>query len=130
MFYPSTVKQADELKFYSGKFPSVEINNTFHGLSLCRAPADRQGIPREETFKRWAVETAKDFVFSVKVPQDITHFRRLKDIDDPWAYFLQRVSSGIGAKCGPYLFQLPPTLKRDDERLRAFAALIPAGCRV
>ena len=118
VFYPSTVKQDDELKFYGGRLSCVEINNTFHG------------IPREQTFKKWATETPKNFVFTIKVPQEITHKQRLKDIDGVWQFFSERVISTLGAKTGPFLFQLPPSLKRDDERLKTLVRLIPAGHRV
>ena len=84
-------------------------------------------MPREETFKKWAAESQKGFMFSLKIPMDITHKLRLRDIDAAWAYFHQRALSCLHEKCGPFLFQLPPTLKRDDDRLRALAKLIPDG---
>ena len=64
----------------------------------------------------------------LKASRKITHFKRLKDTRDELGYLVD-VSSELGARLGPLLFQLPPNLKIDLERLRDFLALLPAGLR-
>ena len=39
------------------------------------------------------------------------------------------VAAGLGEKRGPFLFQLPPYLKKDAARLRDFLHLLPRGAR-
>jgi len=66
VFYPKVgVTQSQELRHYSGVFAAVEVNASFHG------------VPREETLKSWASKAKAGFQFSFKVPQEITHERRL-----------------------------------------------------
>ena len=82
------------LSRYSGRFPAVEINSSFYRPH------------RPATYARWASETPDGFAFSLKIPKEITHTRRLVGIDDPLARFLDE-SSALGPKRGPLLVQLP-----------------------
>eukprot|EP00051_Salpingoeca_urceolata_P001525 m.41617 g.41617 ORF g.41617 m.41617 type:complete len:384 (+) comp11475_c0_seq1:265-1416(+) len=118
VFYPRLLPQADELKYYGGRLPSVEINASFHG------------IPREETLRKWAAESPKGFVLSLKVPEVITHKKRLVDFEETWRFFHDRVQSCLGSKIGPILFQLPPSLKKDMDKLEKVLEAVPVGCLV
>jgi uncharacterized protein YecE (DUF72 family) len=115
-FYPEDLKDADMLRFYSSRFPTVEINNTFYRM------------PTKTLIERWAGESADGFTFVLKAPQRITHQRRLANASDDVA-FLFETAALLGSKLGPVLFQTPPFLKKDAPRLREFLALLPAGQR-
>ncbi len=64
----------------------------------------------------------------LKASRKITHFKRLKDTQDELSYLVD-VSSELGGRLGPMLFQLPPNLKSDVGRLRDFVSLFPPGLR-
>ena len=55
----------------------------------------------------WAERTPADFIFALKLPQEITHQKRLRDIDDLLELFLDRAHA-LGPKLGPVLIQLGP----------------------
>jgi uncharacterized protein YecE (DUF72 family) len=115
-FYPEKMKEADMLPYYAERFDTVELNNTFYRL------------PNEGTLQQWAARVPEGFRFSLKASRIITHIRRLKEVADPAAY-LYRVTESLGAARGPILFGLPPNMKQDLDRLRAFLDLVPAGVR-
>jgi uncharacterized protein YecE (DUF72 family) len=74
----------------------------------------------------WAGSTPAGFKFSIKASRRITHIARLKTetVGEPLGY-LYRGLAALGAKRGAVLFQLPPNLKKDVPRLRAFLDLLP-----
>lgn len=117
-FYPEKIKPDEMLKFYGERLPTVEINNTFYRM------------PKVEVLENWARATPEGFRFAIKASRRITHFAHLKPegAADSVA-FLYRCLAGLGAKRGPVLFQLPPTLKKDPPRLAAFLNLLPADHR-
>lgn len=115
-FYPEGLPERRMLAHYAERLPTVEVNNTFYRS------------PRREQLELWAAQVPAGFRFVVKAPQRITHRARLAGADEAVAYLWQALE-GLGEHLGPVLFQLPPSLRRDDERLRAFLAGLPAGCR-
>ncbi|MGH7649934.1 MAG: DUF72 domain-containing protein [Gemmatimonadaceae bacterium] len=116
-FYPEEVKDAGMLAYYAGKFPSVEINNTFYRL------------PREHVLREWAAQVPDAFTFAIKASQRITHYARLKPECASAVEFLLTNTSVLGDRLGPVLFQLPPNLKKDVPRLQAFVDTLPADRR-
>ena len=110
-FYPEDLATTKMLKFYAGEFSSTEVNYTFRSL------------PSEKTVKRWCDETPDDFRFSLKAPQKVTHFAKLKgeECKETIETFFEAVA-GLGEKLGPVLFQLPPTFKADVGLLKEFLA--------
>jgi len=106
VFFPKGLKHADELRHYSGVLSCCEINTTFHG------------IPREETFEKWYKNTKNGFTFALKVPSEITHEKKLDDIDDVFEFFITRAQSTLKDKLGPVLFQLPPSMQKDIPKLK------------
>jgi uncharacterized protein YecE (DUF72 family) len=106
-FYPEGLPNNEMLAYYSGRLPSVEINNTFYRL------------PRESVLEGWAEQVPADFKFVIKASRRITHFKRLKGAEEETGYLLRTVSV-LGDRLGAVLFQLPPNMKRDLERLDAF----------
>lgn len=116
-FYPEDLPAKSMLSYYSTRLPAVEINNTFYRL------------PRESVLEGWAETTEESFLFSIKASRRITHFGRLRGVEELVQYLIDTVQV-LGAKLGPLLFQLPPNFKRDDEALGAFLELLPSRCRV
>jgi uncharacterized protein YecE (DUF72 family) len=112
-FYPSDLKNDAMLGYYASRFPAVEINNTFYRL------------PRENVIAEWAVQVPETFTFAIKASQRITHFARLKPECESAVNFLLTNAAGLGGKLGPILFQLPPNLKKDLDRLRVFLDMLP-----
>jgi uncharacterized protein YecE (DUF72 family) len=116
-FYPNDLKQDGWLGFYAGKFPTVEINNTFYRL------------PKESVLQDWASQVPEHFTFAIKASQRITHFARLKEEAASPLDYLLRVTSSLGNRLGPILFQLPPNFQKDLPRLRGFLGLLPKDRR-
>jgi uncharacterized protein YecE (DUF72 family) len=112
-FYPEKLPAAAMLSYYASRLPAVELNNTFYRL------------PRRSVVETWAAEVPDAFRFAVKASRRITHLKRLEDVGDETAYLVDTLGT-LGAKLGVVLFQLPPTLKKDLDRLRRFLAL-PRG---
>jgi uncharacterized protein YecE (DUF72 family) len=115
-FYPDDLKDDAMLGHYASRLPAVEINNTFYRM------------PRESVVLGWADQVPEAFRFVLKATRRITHFGRLKGVESELEYFL-RVSQALGDRRGPSLFQLPPNMKKDLERLTAFLALLPKHWR-
>ncbi|TET14647.1 MAG: DUF72 domain-containing protein [Dehalococcoidia bacterium] len=116
VFYPPKLAQSKWLEFYTRHFPTVELNNSFYHL------------PSEKAFENWRDTSPDDFVYAVKVSRFITHIKRLKNVEEPIETFLLRARH-LQEKLGPLLFQLPPNMHRNDERLDAFLSLLPRGLR-
>jgi uncharacterized protein YecE (DUF72 family) len=81
-------------------------------------------MPTASLLQAWASEVAADFKFVLKASQRITHLQRLQDADEAVAYLLD-VAATLQQRLGALLFQLPPNLKKDVPRLRAFLDLLP-----
>jgi len=111
IFYPPELKPPGWLSFYSRHFNSVEVNNTFYRL------------PERAVFQKWRSETPGNFLFAVKANRFITHVKRLADPEASVSRFLEN-AAGLQEKLGPLLFQLPPTSKRNLERLEGLLACL------
>lgn len=111
-FYPRDVKPPEWLAYYALHFDTVELNAPFYRL------------PPPERFQDWAAKVPAGFLFAVKASRSITHLKRLKGVEEPLARFFE-AASHLGEKLGPVLFQLPPSLKRDDALLADFLDLLP-----
>lgn len=111
-FYPEDLPASQMLRYYSQRFRTVEINNTFYRM------------PKAALLEAWATEVPPGFRFVLKAPQRITHHQRLKEVDDSVPYLL-KVARTLQDRLGPLLFQLPPFLKKDCDRLREFLARLP-----
>lgn len=117
LLYPPDVPVRRWLEEYTGHFATVEINNAFYRL------------PERETFASWAERVPPDFVVAVKASRYLTHIKRLKDPEEPVRRLMSH-AAGLGARLGPVLLQLPPTLRADAGLLDASLSCFPSGTRV
>lgn len=113
VFYPPGLRQKDELEFAATRMSSIEINGSFYSLQ------------RPESYLSWGGRTPDDFVFAVKGGRFITHMKKLTDVETPLANFFASGLLALGDKLGPILWQLPPTLGFDSDRLETFFDQLP-----
>jgi len=106
-FYPVDLPAKKYLSYYATQFHTTEINNTFYRM------------PTAKLCEGWYAEVLEGFSFTLKLSQRITHFKRLKNIDDEMNFFLES-AAGLKEKLGPILVQLPPNYKKDTAVLDAF----------
>ncbi|MGH8527497.1 MAG: DUF72 domain-containing protein [Gammaproteobacteria bacterium] len=114
-FYPADIKADGMLTHYATRFPTVEINNTFYRM------------PRENVLQDWASQVPETFTFAIKASQRITHHARLRPESKELLGYLLQNTTVLGSKLGPVLFQLPPNMKKDIDRLRTFLDFLPHG---
>lgn len=110
------MKAREFLPFYATKLKTIEINYTFNHL------------PTEKNVAEWTAATGDDFVFGLKASQQITHRAQLRDPAETLPIFFERARL-LGPRLGPILFQTPPWVRRDDDRLAMFLAALPRDVR-
>jgi len=115
-FYPEKLAAKDMLPYYAERLKAVELNNTFYRL------------PQRSMVESWKSQVPDDFRFSVKASQRITHFKRLKEAEEATKYMLDVVSA-LDEQLGVVLFQLPPNMKKDLERLDSFLKILPGDLK-
>lgn len=115
-FYPEGLKQKEELAWASRHVTAIEINATFYQNQ------------KPESFRNWAEQTPEDFRFTVKGHQQVTHIKRLKDVDQPLELFFRSIEA-LGPRLGAVVWQLPGNLKFDAERLGPFLEKLPRNVR-
>ncbi len=113
-FYPEGLPRSGELEYYGQQFDTLELNSSFYRLH------------RPSTYEKWSAAVPSDFQFAVKGWRMITHMRRLKNVEDDLATFFGSGVLTLGEKLGPVLWQLPPSLKYDEDILRSFLSALPA----
>jgi len=116
-FYPKDLPTSKMLPYYVERFTTVEINNTFYRM------------PSAKTATGWGAAAPAGFTFVLKAPQKITHFSRLRDVDQPLGFFCETAQT-LGDKLGPLFFQLPPNFKKATDRLADVLAKLPPALRV
>jgi uncharacterized protein YecE (DUF72 family) len=116
-FYPREIPKPRQLSYYAERFQVVEVNATFYKL------------PGPGVLAAWADQTPQDFVFVVKASKFLTHFKKLKEPEEPVERLMSRARE-LGSKLGPVLLQLPPNMHRNEERLDAALSLLAPQVRV
>jgi uncharacterized protein YecE (DUF72 family) len=112
-FYPADAQSHALLGLYSRHFRTVEVDSTFYGT------------PRASAVEAWRKKTPEEFVFSLKVPREITHDALLKDRGPQMEEFVDRVRP-LGPKLGCILIQLPPYFTgRHFDHLAGFVGALP-----
>lgn len=114
-FYPKDIKGADRLSFYADQFNTVEVNATFYRL------------PTEPMLSSWNRKLREGFHLVVKGPRTVTHLKKLQDCHEPLQKFLERVLQLTRLKV--ILWQLPPSLHKDLDRLESFLSVLPKKVR-
>jgi uncharacterized protein YecE (DUF72 family) len=114
--YPKGLPPRLWLGHYAALFDTVEVNNTFYRL------------PTVSAVRGWVEQTPPGFLLTVKTSRYITHVKRLTEVEDGLRRFYERIDPLVRSpKLGPVLWQLPPTFKRNDERLAAALSALPPG---
>jgi len=106
-YWPVFGSQGTHLQRYASQLNAVEINSSFY----------RPHAPK--TYARWGETVAPAFRFSVKLPELMTHEKRLRDCESALDGFLAQCIS-LGEKLGCLLIQLPPSLVFDEAIAQAF----------
>jgi uncharacterized protein YecE (DUF72 family) len=104
------------LASYLAAFDTVELNASFYRW------------PREERFAAWRDRMPDGFTLTVKAPRGLTHARRLREPEE-WIARITRGLHALGPRRGPLLFQLPPTMARDDAVLDHLLTVLPGWTR-
>lgn len=117
-FYPEKLPASKFLSHYASRLNAVEVNYTYRRL----APAG--------TFEKWIAATPERFLFLPKAHMKITHSFKLAGAEEFTRIFLESLMPLQQAgRLGPVLFQLPPALKMDLERLANFVTVLPRSIR-
>lgn len=106
-FYPKNISKKDWFDFYSKNFNTVEVNYSFYRW------------PSKKTMEKWYKEAPRNFKFTLKAPRTITHIKKLKNTERQIADFY-KLSSLLKEKLGALLFQLPPSMKFNDNNFKKF----------
>lgn len=117
VLYPPGLPPRDRLAAYTAEFRTVELNASFYRW------------PREVSFASWRRRLPEGFLMTVKAPRGLTHARKLYS-PEVWLERIERCWHVLGDRRGILLFQLPPTMERDDARLGHVLALLPDWIRV
>ncbi len=110
------------LNAYSRVFKTVEIDSTFYRY------------PTKGMIFGWLRYTPQDFVFAAKLPQIVTHEKKLdpvKGVEADLNKFLELMEPlQFNGKLACLLAQLPPGLKLNLNLLESFFALFPTQFRL
>jgi uncharacterized protein YecE (DUF72 family) len=112
IFYPDGLPQTRWFARYAEEFDTVEINNSFYRL------------PSGNTFDKWRKQAPRGFCYAVKANRFLTQAKKLKNCEEP----LERMMSAVrclGGRLGPMLYQLPPKMNINLERLESFLKILP-----
>jgi uncharacterized protein YecE (DUF72 family) len=112
VFYPDGLPQNRWFERYAQEFDTVEINASFYR------------VPVQSTFEGWREKAPPGFRYAVKVNRFITHMKKLLGCEVEVERFID-LASMLGDTLGPLLYQLPPSLHKNVERLDAFLARLP-----
>ena len=105
IFYPEDLPASKRFEFYCRHFNTYEINATFYKF------------PTEKSMRAWYDKSPASFMFSVKTPKIITHFKRFNDVQNEIDEFYKLCREGLKEKLGFILFQLPPSFDYTPEKL-------------
>ena len=116
--YPAGTKESDFLAMYARNFNSIELNATFYK------------IPSFKQAQEWKSKVGRDFLFSPKISNSISHIHRLKNTAERMDYFLKGIS-GFGENLGPVFLMLHPGMgPKSLDTIEAFLEAIPKEIKV
>ena len=105
IFYPETIPSSKWFDYYCTQFNTYEMNGTFYKF------------PTLKIMDNWYQKTPEDFLFSVKVPKEITHHKKLTGCEILLKDFYGICKNGLKEKLGCILFQFPPGYHYSPEKL-------------
>jgi uncharacterized protein YecE (DUF72 family) len=111
-FYPKGLPARRWFEFYAEHFDTVEINNSFYRL------------PPPQTLDKWREQAPPGFCYAVKANRYITQAKKLLDPEEPLDRMMTAVRH-LQDRLGPILYQLPPSLGLNLERLEQFLSVVP-----
>ena len=111
-FFPDGLRKKDALDFYATRFRAAELNAPFYRT------------PTPEAVQGWFDRTPDDFRFAWKASKFITHWKQLSERCDSSLALMESRLEILRHKVGPILFQLPPKMHADRERLAAFLKML------
>ncbi len=105
-FYPQDMPTRDWFGHYAAQFDTVEINASFYSW------------PTVANVKSWLRQPGEqDFVYTVKVCELITHIRKF-DLVRTLVEDFGMIADILGDRMGCFLFQMPPSYRYSEDRLR------------
>ena len=110
VFYPPDLPDSERLSYYASQFDTVEINSTFYRF------------PPRTMITALNRRLPEGFHLVVKGTRRVTHFQKLLDCQEVLKAFLDRVLTLRTLRV--LLWQLPPSLRQDLERLEGFLQLL------
>jgi uncharacterized protein YecE (DUF72 family) len=111
--YPKKTKAGDFLEHYARQFNCIELNATFYRM------------PTRKQTSGWKSKVGDDFKFCPKFVDQITHIKRLKEVDELTDRFLEGIS-GFEKNLGPvFLMPHPGMGPKTLETLEAFIQSLP-----
>jgi len=110
-FYPPGTDGRTMLAEYARVFSTVEVDSTYYAT------------PAPRTVEGWRTRSPEDFVFSLKVPSEVTHVRAFRDAQTPFAEFVTAARL-LGPKLGAILVQCPPDFAPDDDNRKALSIFL------
>jgi uncharacterized protein YecE (DUF72 family) len=111
-FFPEGLKKKDALRYYASRFSATELNAPFYRT------------PTLDAVRAWVDQTPEDFRFAWKASRFITHWKRLSEKSDNSLELMETRLAVLGARLGPVLFQLPPQMRANRERLAQFLGML------
>ncbi len=112
-FYPARLAPAKWFEFYASRFDTLEVNLTFYNF------------PKKQILEGWYKKSPNDFIFAVKVPRLITHYKKMVDVQSLLDDFYLTCAGGLQEKLGPVLFQFPPSFSYTESRLELLINSLP-----
>jgi uncharacterized protein YecE (DUF72 family) len=106
VFYPKGLPQRLWFKHYCEHFDTLELNVTFYRF------------PQLAFLQNWYQNSPDHFLFAVKAPRLITHYKKFEDVAPLLNDFYETIQKGLQQKLGCVLFQLPAQLFYTEELLQ------------
>ncbi|KUG09347.1 DUF72 domain-containing protein [Solirubrum puertoriconensis] len=106
LFYPEKLPMRRWFEYYAEHFATLELNVTFYRF------------PQLSFLQNWHQISPAKFVFAVKAPRLITHYKQFNGVGELLLDFYGTVQEGLQEKLGPVLFQLPPRAAYTTGRLQ------------
>ena len=112
IFYPEEIKKKDWFAYYCTRFNTIEINSSFYRT------------PTSKTLDKWHAESPASFLFSVKAPRLVTHFKKLAGCNELVKDFCELMHQGLREKLGCILYQMPPSFVYNQQTLELVLAAV------